>query len=143
VGLAENVRRQISEGRFQRGMALLAGYFAVFSGIEAYLEHRRGSFNQRWMWTPVLLTPPMAAAAVGATASQRVARAVLPFVSGVMLLDGLVGFLLHVRGIWRMPGHLRNRSFNVTSGPPLFAPLLFFVAGLLGLAASLFRREEL
>lgn len=134
--------RQISMGRFQRGMALLAGYFGIVSGIEAYFEHRRGSFNQRWMWTPVLLAAPMGAVATGAVFSRRVARTLLPVVSGITLLDGLIGFALHLRGIRRMPGHLNNLAFNITAGPPLFAPLLFLVAGLLGLAAALFRREE-
>ncbi len=134
--------RQIREGRFQRGMALLAGYFGVVSSIEAYFEHRRGSFNQRWMWTPVLLAAPMGVVAIGAVFSRRVARTLLPIVSAITLLDGLIGFVLHIRGIRRMPGHLRNLAFNVTMGPPLFAPLLFLAAGLLGLAATLFRREE-
>ena len=132
---------QIRQGRFQRGMALLAGYFGVLSSIEAYFEHRRGSFNQRWMWTPVLLSVPMGAVAIGAVFSRRLARTMLPVVSGLTLLDGLIGFALHVRGIRRMPGHSRNLAFNVTAGPPLFAPLLFLVTGILGLSAALVRRE--
>jgi hypothetical protein len=136
------LRRRISQGRFQRSMGLFAGYFGLFSAIEAYLEHRRGSFNQRWMWTPILLTPLMVAAAAGATVSGRIARTALPLVSGVTLLDGLLGFYFHLRGIRRMPGHSRNLVFNVISGPPVFAPLLFTMVGLAGVVAALFRREE-
>ncbi len=140
---AEHLRRQVSEGRFQRGMALIAVSLGVLSGGEAYFEHTRGSFNQRWMWTPVWVTPPMVAAGVGALFSQRVARLVLPVASAVNLAEGLVGAYLHLRGIYRMPGRLRNFRFNFTIGPPLFAPLLFSAVGLLGLLAAVFRREEL
>jgi hypothetical protein len=137
-GFAANVAR----GRFQRTMALVSAIFAVLAGGEAYFEHLRGSFNQRVMWTPVWVTPPMVAAAVGAIFSQRVAEHVLPITSTVTFLDGLLGFGLHVQGIQRMPGGLRNLQFNFTMGPPLFAPLLMSSVGLLGFIASLVRRAS-
>jgi hypothetical protein len=132
----------IGHGRFQQGMALTAASFAVLAGGEAYFEHLRGSFNQRWMWTPVWVTPPMAAAGVAAAKSEQAARRVLPAVSSVTFLDGLLGFYLHLRGIKRMPGGFTNLRFNLTLGPPLFAPLLFCSVGLLGLIASVLRPER-
>jgi len=139
---AEMLRRQIGQGRFQRGMALIAVSLSILSGGEAYFEHTRGSFNQRWMWTPVWVTPPMVAAGIGALFSPRIARIALPIASAVNLVDGLVGAYLHLRGIHRMPGRFKNLRFNFTLGPPLFAPLLFSAVGVLGLLAALFRREE-
>lgn len=139
----EALRQQIGEGRFQRGLALAAAFFAILSGGEAYFEHMRGSFNQRLMWTPVWLTSPIVAAAAGAFYSERIAKSVLPLVSALTLLDGLLGFYLHLRGIRRMPGHFRNLLFNITIGPPLFAPLLFCAVGLIGILAAFLRREEL
>ncbi|MGI8551941.1 MAG: hypothetical protein ACR2PL_14315, partial [Dehalococcoidia bacterium] len=103
--------------------------------------HLRGSFSQRWMWTPVWLSPFMAAAGLGAYLSPRLARTVLPFVSFVTLVEGMIGFFLHLRGVSRMAGHFRNLQFNISMGPPLFAPLLFCSVGFLGLLASLMRRE--
>jgi hypothetical protein len=138
---AGGLAAEIAHGRFQQGLALTSAFFAVLAGGEAYFEHLRGSFNQRWMWTPVWVTPPMVAAGVGAALSRRVASTVLPFVAMVTFLDGLLGFLLHLRGIKRMPGHFTNLRFNLTMGPPLFAPLLFCSVGLLGMIASLLRRE--
>jgi hypothetical protein len=132
----------VSEGRFQRVMALIAAALAILSGGEAYFEHLRGSFNQRWMWTPVWATPPMVLAAAGAAASERMARTVLPVASIVTFLDGLLGFALHLRGIKRMPGGFANLQFNLTLGPPMFAPLLFSATGILGLVASLLRRRR-
>jgi hypothetical protein len=82
----------------------------------------------------------MVAAAVGAARSEQVARGILPWASVVTLLDGALGFFLHLRGIHRMPGGFTNFRFNVTTGPPLFAPLLFSAVGLLGLIAALLPR---
>lgn len=132
----------IAQSKFQRGMALTAAIFAALAGGEAYFEHLRGSYNQRVMWTPVWLTPFMVAAAIGAAASERVARLVLPFVSLATMLDGALGFLLHLNGVRRMPGGFSNLRFNITLGPPLFAPLLFSAVGLLGLIAALLRRNR-
>jgi hypothetical protein len=132
----------VSHGRFQQGLALTSAVFAVLAGGEAYFEHLRGSFNQRWMWTPVWVTPPMVAAAVGAARSERVARHVLPWTAAAAFLDGLIGFGLHLRGIRRMPGGFHNLQFNISMGPPLFAPLLFCSVGMLGLIAALLRRRE-
>jgi hypothetical protein len=133
--------RRIAHGRFQQLMAGTAAGFAVLAGGEAYFEHLRGSFENWVMWTPVVLTPPMVAAGVGAVLSERVARTVLPAASAAVFADGLVGFALHVRGIQRMPGGLKNLEFNVTMGPPAFAPLLLCAVGLMGMVASLLRRK--
>ncbi len=137
-----NLRSQISLGQFQRGMALISAVLAILSGGEAYFEHLRGSYNQRVMWTPVLVTPPMVAAAVGAAKSERVAREVLPIAAFVTFLDGLLGFMLHLRGIKRMPGGFENLDYNIPMGPPVFAPLLFSAVGLLGFIAVLLRRRQ-
>jgi hypothetical protein len=123
-------------------MALIAATFAVLAGGEAYFEHLRGSFNRQVMWTPVWLTPPMVAAGVGAAMSQQVAERILPLASVVTFGDGVLGFVLHLQGIQRMPGGFRNLQFNFTMGPPLFAPLLFSSVGLLGFIASLLRRAR-
>ena len=133
---------EMAEGRFQQGLAVLAAVFAVLSGGEAYFEHLRGSFNRRLMWTPVWITPPMVAAGLGAARSRRVAVRVLPLVSVVTFLDGMLGFLLHLQGIERMPGGSTTLRFDLMLGPPLFAPLLFCAVGLLGMIASVLRREE-
>jgi hypothetical protein len=142
ANLPERLAARVAHGRFQRGLALIAAVFAVLAGAEAYFEHLRGSFNQAVMWTPIGVTPPMVVAAVGAACSERVARQVLPIASAVTFLDGVLGFGLHVQGIRRMPGGFDNLQFNMTMGPPVFAPLLFCSVGLLGFIASLLRRRE-
>jgi hypothetical protein len=133
---------RVAQGRFQRVLALVSAVFAILAGGEAYAEHLRGSFNRRIMWTPVWVTPPMVAAALGAAASQRVAETILPLAASITFLDGMLGFVLHLQGIQRMPGGFRNLQFNFTMGPPLFAPLLFSSVGLLGFIAALLRRAH-
>lgn len=132
----------VSHGRFQKIMAAATATLAALAGGEAYFEHLRGSYNAAVMWTPVLLTPPMMAAAIASVPSERVARRVLPWASAAVFADGALGFLLHVRGLFRMPGRMGNVSFNVTYGPPLFAPLLFCATGLLGMIAALLGRRK-
>jgi len=60
----------------------------------------------------------------------------------VTLIDSLIGFFFHVRGIARKPGGWRLPVTNVVMGPPIFAPLLFGVSAYLGLIASYLRPEE-
>lgn len=142
IGLIELVLCEIREGRFQRTMAVLTAFAAVVSGFEAYIQHQRGSFSNWLMWTPVLLTLPVSATAGAAMFSERVARMVLPATSAVSLMDGLIGFIYHVRGILRLPGGLRLGQYNVVIGPPIFAPLLLCSVGILGLFASYLRPER-
>ena len=74
--------------------------------------------------------------------STWAARTVLRWTSLVTLLDSLIGFFFHVRGIARKPGGWRLPVTNIVMGPPIFAPLLFGVSAYLGLIASFLRPEE-
>src|SRR4051794_41600960 len=81
----------VREGRMQRSLALVTAASALPLGIEIYFEHYRGSFGDKWMWTPIVLTPPLVAAGVAGAVSPRAARTVLPAVSALYALDGLAG----------------------------------------------------
>ncbi len=139
---ARLARREIREGRFQRSMAVLAAFSAIVSGFEAYVQHTRGAFSNKLMWTPVALMPPMVLAAGVAFISERAARLLLPLASLASLIDGVVGFALHLRGIMRMPGGFRVGQYNVVMGPPIFAPLLMTLVGILGLLSAALRPEK-
>src|SRR6478609_1397960 len=136
-------RREIRQGHFQRSMALITGFSAVVSGFEAYVQHDRGAFNDKWMWTPIALTPPTAIASLAALASERVAHKALPVLSAVTVADGVIGFGLHLRGIGRMPGGYKVGQYNVVMGPPVAAPLLMCTIGATGMLASFLQRETL
>ena len=56
--------------------------------------------------------------------------------------DAAVGFYYHSRGVLRRPGGTKHLLYNILYGPPIFAPLLFGAAGMLGILASLLRRKR-
>jgi hypothetical protein len=131
---------EIREGRFQRGLALLSGLSSVLAGLEVAYEHYKGSYGQRVMYTPVVLSGALAGAGVWGFFSRWAAQTVLRAISALTLVDSLAGFYFHVRGIQRKPGGWRQPVVNIVMGPPLFAPLLFGVSAYLGLVASFLRR---
>ncbi len=139
---ARNAEAHIREGRFQRSLSFLAGLSSVLAGAEVAYEHYRGSYGQQIMYTPVALGGAMSVAGIWGALSKRAARTVLRWTSALTLLDGLVGFIFHVRGIARKPGGWRLPVANLIMGPPIFAPILFGISAYLGLIASFLRPEE-
>lgn len=136
------LEQHIREGRFQRSLSLITAFSSLLAGLEVTYEHYRGSYGQQIMYTPVIISPLLTLAGIWAVFSRRAARTLLPIVSLITMLDGVVGFYFHVRGIARKPGGWRIPVFNVIMGPPVFAPLLFAISGFLGFIASLLRRED-
>lgn len=130
------------EAGIQAHLALAAALSASLSGFEALYSHYKNNFTYRVQWSPILLTPALMTAGIGAIVSRRVAQTWLPIVSLVALADGLVGFFYHARGGLRRPGALRRPLYTLAYGPPVFAPLLFAASGMLGLMASLMRRGD-
>ena len=136
------VEQHIREGRFQRSLALIAGLSSVLSGAEVLYEHYRGSYSQRIMYSPIILSPALLIAGILGAISRRAARTILPVVSLLTIIDGVVGFIFHVRGVARKPGGWRTPIFDIVMGPPIFAPLLFGISGFLGVVASMLRQED-
>ncbi len=134
--------QHVREGRFQRGLATVAGMASVLAGLEVTYEHYRGSYSRRLMWTPVVAAPLLVGAGLAAMRSRRMARIALPIISALTLLDGAVGFYYHVRGVARKPGGWRVPLMNMNMGPPVFAPLLFGIPAYVGLVASFMRRGD-
>jgi hypothetical protein len=134
--------QHIREGRFQRSFALLTAISGLFTGLEVLYEHYKGSYNQRIMYTPLIMCLALFVTGLSAAFSRWAARVALPIVSLLTFLDGCIGFFFHIRGIQRKPGGWRIPVFNIVMGPPISAPLLFASVGILGLIASLLRREN-
>src|SRR5436305_349415 len=134
--------RNAREGRMQKSLALVTAASALPLGIEIYFEHYRVSFGDRWMWTPVALTPPLVAAGVAGVVSPRAARTVLPAVSALYALDGLAGVVTHLRGVLRKTGGVREPLYNIVMGPPLLAPGSLVLVGAAGVLAAVVRRER-
>ncbi|HYX85850.1 MAG TPA: hypothetical protein VE777_12835 [Gaiellales bacterium] len=135
-------RRNLREGRLQRTLAAATALSALPLGAEVYFEHYRGSFGDKWMWTPIAATPPLVAAGLAGVVSERAATTALPAASAVYALDGLAGIVTHVRGVLRRPGGAREPLYNIVMGPPLLAPGSLVLVGVLGIAAAVARRER-
>ncbi|HST67295.1 MAG TPA: hypothetical protein VLM05_19125 [Mycobacteriales bacterium] len=134
--------RNVEHGRFERTLSGLTAAGALVTAAEVWLEHDRASFGNRMMWVPVALGPVGAAAGIAGVASRRAAKTALPLASAAIVLNGLQGTYLHVRGIAQRPGGWRLARYNAEMGPPLFAPLLVTMVGGMGLLAAILRRER-
>jgi hypothetical protein len=138
----KRLRRNLLSGRFQKTLSALTAVSAVGLGFEIYLEHYKGSFGDKWMWTPIFLTPPLTAAGVAGVVSEKHARTTLPAVSALYALDGAIGVWTHLRGVYRKPGGFHEATYNLVMGPPLLAPGSLALVGGMGLVAALARREK-
>jgi hypothetical protein len=120
----------------------VTGISALLSGFEALYSHYKNRFRFAAQWSPVILSPMLAAAAFASLKSRKASSTALPALSLLAMADAGIGFFYHVRGSLRRPGGRKHFLYNIMYGPPIFAPLLFGAAGLLGLLASLLRRRE-
>lgn len=138
----DHLVRNVEHGRFERTLSGLTAAGAVITAAEIYLEHDRASFGNKMMWIPVGLGPVGAAAGIAGVLSHRMAKTALPIASAAIVVNGLQGTYLHVRGIAQRPGGWRMARYNVEMGPPMFAPLLMTMVGGMGLLAAVLRRER-
>ncbi len=106
MSLIANLR----DGRAQKLLSAATAVSALPLGVEIYVNHYGGSFGNRWMWTPVALSPALSAAGLAGVCSERAARTALPALSAVFMLDGLAGMFFHARGIARKPGGFREAT---------------------------------
>ena len=134
--------RNIRDGRVQKLLAATTAMSAPALGAEIYFEHYKGSFGDKWMWTPLVLTPPLTAAGVAGFASERAAKTVLPALSALYFLDGVVGVVTHIQGVRKRPGGFKEAHYNLVMGPPLLAPGSLCLVGALGIAAAIVKRER-
>ena len=132
----------LRQGRFQKHLATVTAIGTFCSGVEALYSHYKNNFRYKAQWTPVFLTPLLMGAAIASIKSPKVARSWLPLLSAAAVIDGLIGFYYHARGVLRRPGGMKKPLYNITYGPPIFAPLLFAACGSLGILAALMRRER-
>ncbi len=133
-----NLRR----GRMQKTLALTAALTAPPLGFEMYLEHYKGSFGDPWMWSPIITSPLVSVAGLAGFRSPRAARTVLPAVSALYAVNGVIGTITHARGVQRKPGGFSEPTYNLVMGPPLLAPGSLMLIGLIGILAAIVEPER-
>lgn len=134
--------RNVREGRLQKLLSATTAFSVPPLAFEIYLEHYKGSFGDKWMWTPIVLTPPLTAAGVAGVFSEKAARTWLPALSTLYALDGAIGVITHLRGVQKRPGGFAEPTYNLVMGPPLLAPGSLCLVGALGLLAAVVKREK-
>ena len=135
-------RDDIRIGRFQKHLCVVTAIGTVASGAESWYSHYKDNFKFKVQWSPIIMTPLLAGAALASLRSKRAANTALPLAAGAAMLNGMVGTFYHVRGVLRRPGGSKKPLYNTLYGPPIFAPMLFAACGLLGMMAYLMRRER-
>jgi hypothetical protein len=116
---------------FARVYLLLVSVAFVVVGLQVFLFHWRGAFRSKAMYGPVVMAPIIAAAGVAtAVARNDVVGWSAVLIFGIGLLDGLIGLVLHVRGVAANVGGLTLRNLMV--GPPPLLPLAFGALALTG-----------
>jgi hypothetical protein len=132
----------VAHGRFERSLSGLTAVAAAVTTAEIFFEHYKASFGNKWMWSPIVVTPPVVVAGVAGVFSKRWAKTMLPASALVYTANGLLGQYFHARGVARKPGGWGLATYNVPMGPPIFAPGLMTVVGGMGVLAALLRRED-
>jgi hypothetical protein len=132
----------VAHGRFERSLSGLTAVAATVTTAEIFLEHYKASFGNRWMWSPIVVTPPVVVAGLMGVWSKRWAKTVLPVTALIYTADGLLGEYFHARGVARRPGGWSLASYNLPMGPPISAPGLMTLVGGMGVLAALLRRED-
>ena len=74
--------------------------------------------------------------------SRKWAKTYLPITALIYTANGLLGEYYHARGVARRPGGFKQASYNLAMGPPIMAPGLMTIVGMLGVLAALLRRED-
>ncbi|MFZ1993661.1 MAG: hypothetical protein WAU75_06090 [Solirubrobacteraceae bacterium] len=132
----------IQHGRFERSLSGVTAFAAAVTTAEIYLEHYRASFGNKMMWSPIVVTPPVMVAGIGGVFSRRWAKTYLPITALIYTANGLLGEYYHARGVARRPGGFSQPAYNLAMGPPIMAPGLMTIVGMLGVLAALLRRED-
>ena len=141
-GLIRRTIENVRDGRAQRLLSLATAFSAPPLAFEIYLEHYKGSFGDKWMWTPIVLTPPLTIAGIAGFYSEKAAKRWLPLFGALYALDGVIGIVTHVQGVRKKPGGFSEPTYNLVMGPPLLAPGSLTMVGAFGVVAALVRREK-
>ena len=140
--LIDRAFANVAHGRFERSLSGLTALAAAVTTAEIFLEHYKASFGNKWMWSPIIVTPPVMVAGIAGVFSRKWAKTVLPAAALLYTADGLLGEYFHARGVARKPGGWKLASYNLPMGPPISAPGLMTLVGGMGLLAALLRRED-
>ncbi|WP_146101769.1 hypothetical protein [Rhodopila globiformis] len=121
--------------RAARGLNVGSALLAASVLLDSAVEHYRGSFKNRAMYTPLVVSSlSLAMNAHGTTDREPETHHARQAVAATTALTGMVGLGFHLYNVTKRPGRLAWQ--NLFYGAPLGAPMAILLAGLLGTAAE-------
>jgi hypothetical protein len=110
-----------------------AGTLATSVPLDSAVEHYRGSFRNKAMVTPLVVSSLMlGVCAHGSSDRTPAAHRLRQAISATAALTGLAGTTFHLYNVLKRPGSLAWQ--NLFYGAPLGAPMAILLSGLLGTA---------
>ena len=127
--------------RAARRLNRASGLLATSVLADSALEHYRGAFENRAMYTPLLTSALSLAASLHGVADHRSgARNMRDTIYALSGFVGIVGSGFHIYNVSKRPGGFS--WLNLFYGAPLGAPFALLLSGLLGYAAERLRDAE-
>jgi hypothetical protein len=109
---------------YARAYLILVAVAFLVIGAQVFLFHWRAAFRSKAMYGPVLMAPVISAAGlVGAVTREGWIGWAVAAVFALGVLDGLLGIVLHLRGVARRVGGFTLR--NLLDGPPVLLAVAF------------------
>ena len=134
--------RTSAPGRLQKLLAGRDGGERAAARVEIYLEHYRGSFGDRWMWTPICSAAADGGRASPASSPSGGADVAARRVGAVRASTASSASSRTSAASRKRPGGFREPTYNLVMGPPLLAPGSLGLVGALGLLAAVVKRER-
>ncbi|MFD0710927.1 hypothetical protein [Paenibacillus sp. GCM10027626] len=117
-----------------RVLILFVSLAFLVIGLQVTMFHYRQNFHHKSMWGPVISAPVIFITGIILTwYNVTWLRNVFLILMFVGVVEGLVGFYFHFRGVGVRVGGWALRNFLI--GPPITLPLMFSALSVLGLIA--------
>lgn len=124
-----------------RRLNLAAGMIAGSVLIDSAMEHQRGNFHNKAMWTPLVAASlSIAASCHGHTDRRHGAHRVRDAIYAAAGLTGVVGTVFHLYNITKKVGGWSWQ--NLFYSAPIGAPAAMSLCGLMGFLAERVRNNE-
>ena len=121
----------VAARRLNRAAGTLAGSVLADSAI----EHYRGSFENKAMFTPLIVSAlTLATSLHGTTDSRPFAHGARDSIYALAAVTGLIGTGFHLYNVGKKPGGFSWQ--NLFYGAPLGAPLAILLSGLIGFCSE-------
>jgi hypothetical protein len=118
-----------------------AGLIATSTLLDSAIEHYRGSFHNKAMFTPLVASALTLAVSIHGTGDKRPAVHKVRDMSYLAAaLTGIAGTLFHLYNVGKRPGGFSWQ--NLFYGSPLGAPAAVAISGLLGYYSERLRENE-